>query len=523
MPLLRTPMRSNTQILPESSGCTPLRSPWLALVLPITLAAGCSNGYNSRDIIDYTVSESEYHAALEALSPKPQMLAAIPEQVTPEQSPAAQSIMLASKPAPTAIPPADIAPVSSALPSKPAYEPLNPIVAAEIAAISDPDLHAAVTPTAPIEEPELAAAFDKKAYIDSLGFAKSVYASVGIGASRLNPDTSAVPGWSPDDTIAGAGQVTLGVDLGKRVSVEMHSADYGSAGLSPEGRVNYHMNGVSALLYAGKNLDRYRRRGLNGYARIGFNQLENTPIGNIPFIEQTSQHASFGLGAEYNTRIGLGLRADVVAYDGDVQAAQVGMLYRMGKKPQRAKLAMAEKAEAPVPQLATVMPDKPINADPQQFLIEPVLGAAKAAPATMQSKSSEVTIAEIIDQQTLYVEPATDACSALNGTLNNVSFLNGSADLTQSAVAALNNIATTLTSCTDRKIEISAHTDSAGSAVTNNALSKERAKQVSLHLAHQGVDINRIRAIAYGESRPIASNSTLDGRMRNRRVELSVR
>ncbi len=519
MPLLRTPMRSNTQILPASSGCKPLRSPWLALVLPITLAAGCSNGYNSRDIIDYTVSESEYYAALEALSPEPQMVAALPEQVIPMRKQAQQPITLASKPAPQPIAPT-IAPTDVA---KPVYAPQDPIMAAaEVAAISDPGLLAAVTPTTPIEEPELASAFDKKAYIDSLGFGKSVYATVGIGASRLNPDTSAVPGWSPDETIAGAGQVAIGVDLGKRLSVELHSADYGSAGLSPEGRVNYHMNGVSALLYAGKNLDRFRRRGLNGYARIGFNQLENTPIGNIPFIEQTSQHASFGLGAEYTTRIGLGLRADVVAYDGDVQAGQLGMLYRMGKKPKRAKLAMADTAaQTTTPQLAAAMP-APANS-PQDIKLEPVLSAAQATtPTQMQHQNSEVTVVDFVEQQTLYVEPPADPCSSLNGTLNNVSFYNGSSDLTRSAATALNDVAATLKNCTDRKIEISAHTDSAGSAAANNTLSKNRAKQVAIHLAHQGINMNRIRAVAYGESRPIASNSTLDGRMRNRRVELSV-
>ena len=50
-----------------------------------------------------------------------------------------------------------------------------------------------------------------------------------------------------------------------------------------------------------------------------------------------------------------------------------------------------------------------------------------------------------------------------------------------------------------------------------------RARTVAIYLGRRGVSMNRMRAVAYGESRPIASNDSPDGRMRNRRVELEVR
>ena len=122
------------------------------------------------------------------------------------------------------------------------------------------------------QEPELGAAIS----IDRLGFSPSVYTTAGIGVSRSDPNTSAVAGFSTDDKIEAAGQVAVGVDVARFLSFEAHSADLGSSSLSPEGRINTHVQGVSALIYAGRNRDRFRRRGLNGYARIGFNQIEQS-------------------------------------------------------------------------------------------------------------------------------------------------------------------------------------------------------------------------------------------------------
>jgi len=116
-----------------------------------------------------------------------------------------------------------------------------------------------------------------------------------------------------------------------------------------------------------------------------------------------------------------------------------------------------------------------------------------------------------------------DECSRLNGTINNVNFYNGSADLTRAASKELNSIAHTLNGCVDRQIVVSAHTDNSGSAFANDRLSKMRARTVALYLGRRGVDINRIRAVAYGESSPVASNESADGRRRNRRVELEIR
>jgi OOP family OmpA-OmpF porin len=72
-------------------------------------------------------------------------------------------------------------------------------------------------------------------------------------------------------------------------------------------------------------------------------------------------------------------------------------------------------------------------------------------------------------------------------------------------------------------VEIEGHTDSIGTDLYNLGLGKRRAEVVKGYLAlqHQ-VEPNRMTALTYGESRPIADNSTPEGRALNRRVEFKV-
>lgn len=71
-------------------------------------------------------------------------------------------------------------------------------------------------------------------------------------------------------------------------------------------------------------------------------------------------------------------------------------------------------------------------------------------------------------------------------------------------------------------IMIKAHTDNRGWALGNLQLSKLRARSVAIALIANGVDVSRMRAFAFGESRPVALNSTAQGRRLNRRVEVSL-
>ncbi|NKF21622.1 OmpA family protein [Solimonas marina] len=73
------------------------------------------------------------------------------------------------------------------------------------------------------------------------------------------------------------------------------------------------------------------------------------------------------------------------------------------------------------------------------------------------------------------------------------------------------------------KVDVSGHTDSVGTEGYNQGLSERRANAVKDYLIRKGVEAGRISTYAYGESKPIASNDTAEGRAQNRRAETRTR
>jgi outer membrane protein OmpA-like peptidoglycan-associated protein len=86
----------------------------------------------------------------------------------------------------------------------------------------------------------------------------------------------------------------------------------------------------------------------------------------------------------------------------------------------------------------------------------------------------------------------------------------------------LDKMAAILNKYPDTNILIEGHTDGTGSDEHNLELSRNRASSVSNYLAGLGVDPSRFTAMGYGESQPIATNDTNEGRQQNRRVELAI-
>ena len=73
------------------------------------------------------------------------------------------------------------------------------------------------------------------------------------------------------------------------------------------------------------------------------------------------------------------------------------------------------------------------------------------------------------------------------------------------------------------KVELDGHTDSVGTDTYNQGLSERRAQIVSDYLTAHGVDASRIVAVkGFGETAPIDTNATKEGRARNRRTEVKV-
>lgn len=104
--------------------------------------------------------------------------------------------------------------------------------------------------------------------------------------------------------------------------------------------------------------------------------------------------------------------------------------------------------------------------------------------------------------------------------LEGVNFQSGKAVLTPNSFRILDQVVESLKEWTEVRLEIQGHTDSQGSDAVNMRLSQRRANAVRDYLLRQGVSPDRVTATGYGESNPIADNSTAAGRARNRRVEM---
>jgi OOP family OmpA-OmpF porin len=104
--------------------------------------------------------------------------------------------------------------------------------------------------------------------------------------------------------------------------------------------------------------------------------------------------------------------------------------------------------------------------------------------------------------------------------LEHVNFEFDSAKLTAGSEATLDDAVKILERHSDLKVEIAGHTDSQGSEDYNQGLSERRARAVADYLIAHGANASYITVKGYGESEPLADNSTKEGRAANRRVEL---
>jgi outer membrane protein OmpA-like peptidoglycan-associated protein len=110
----------------------------------------------------------------------------------------------------------------------------------------------------------------------------------------------------------------------------------------------------------------------------------------------------------------------------------------------------------------------------------------------------------------------------LNEYARTILFDTGKASLKTESVSVFVDIIKILNEYPNAKFTVEGHTDSVGSEKLNQQLSEKRANSVRDFLIKEGIGADRLTAVGYGESRPIASNNTRAGRTQNRRVEINL-
>ncbi|MBI4821638.1 MAG: OmpA family protein [Deltaproteobacteria bacterium] len=122
-------------------------------------------------------------------------------------------------------------------------------------------------------------------------------------------------------------------------------------------------------------------------------------------------------------------------------------------------------------------------------------------------------------------EPGTvenGGCPIFAARLSGIQFETGKAQIRESSIPTLLEVTRILTERPRLRVVIEGHTDEQGTDVSNLELSRERASAVRDFLVSRGVAAARLEVEAFGETRPLAPNSTAEGRANNRRIEFRV-
>jgi outer membrane protein OmpA-like peptidoglycan-associated protein len=159
------------------------------------------------------------------------------------------------------------------------------------------------------------------------------------------------------------------------------------------------------------------------------------------------------------------------------------------------------------------------NRKADQILTGTAIGAGIGAGVGAYMDAQEEKLARIpgtsverVSKDTLLVHFDSDILFAID-----------SATLTSTSRGSLGEVASVITQYPKTAVVIQGHTDSTGSEAHNQDLSERRAGAVQGFFANSGVNQDRLDATGYGEGTPVASNTTIDGRRQNRRVNIFLK
>lgn len=152
----------------------------------------------------------------------------------------------------------------------------------------------------------------------------------------------------------------------------------------------------------------------------------------------------------------------------------------------------------------------------------PLQAVAQQARGLGFSLTGEIKSRQMsVDKEVSMLQNEIDSISA--EIRENVVFESGKADLDFTAKQTLDKIVDAMNRYQRSVVEIAGHTDDQGGAEANQRFSYFRATAVLEYLKLSGIDESRLSAVGYGESTPVASNSTEVGRQQNRRVDFTAR
>jgi outer membrane protein OmpA-like peptidoglycan-associated protein len=182
------------------------------------------------------------------------------------------------------------------------------------------------------------------------------------------------------------------------------------------------------------------------------------------------------------------------------------------------EMAQRSKTEAEAAVLAAQGELERIEADRRSLLAS--MAVLEEQSATLEREKTDLStrlqgaLSQVADTQ--------ESARGMIVSLPDILFDTNEASLKNEAKVVIAKLAGILLILPELNLRIEGHTDSTGSAEYNQGLSERRAASVRDFLAQQGIEWQRMMAIGYGLARPVADNSSREGRAKNRRVEIVI-
>jgi len=404
------------------------------------------------------------------------------------------------------------------------------------------------------------------------GLLKKLYVGAGFGYSFLITDLSGITPTANINNDFG-GRILLGLDVNRIFSLELSISDFGTAKLNSGGEVDYESFAVNAHLYFFSK-DRIGRTGYSGIFKAGLEKINTSTT--VVAVEKTSSQFTLGMGGEYGWDNGLAVQVSAHTSFKEVDMLSINLLYRFGHQLQRQVVVVREvfdndsdgvldkqdRCPDTLPQRtvdntgcefdedndgvadgADKCPSTPVGVlvdrngcifdtdndgvedDSDQCPATPDGDPVDANGCTIDGDADGDGVLDSLDQcpdTILGANVNKKGCAIFESTIDGVKFKPGSSDLDTNTREKLDAAVAALLKFPDVRVEIQAHTDSQGSLVYNQNLSDIRAKSVGDYLESKGIRRDRMEVVGFGETRPLVTNQTREGRAQNRRVEFHL-
>jgi outer membrane protein OmpA-like peptidoglycan-associated protein len=360
---------------------------------------------------------------------------------------------------------------------------------------------------------------------NNTAFAPCYYVGIGLGLSQMDPDTSD-SSWVPVDDADSGFTLYGGYHFSRSWFVELMYANMGETTMD-----NKH------VLVTDQESIAYQAFSVFGGYYLPFDDVFNTKLpvkffikggpallaldASSPLVklEKDSQTVlATGMGIEWPFVKNWMLRAEMNTFSAEAKLFSLsvgywfgGQTYRYDNAPPQPVMAETTEAVAVAEPVVTPEPVAEEVVTPEE---KPVL-----ADADFDGVNNEI---DECPNSLMGSKVDAKGCAVYKGYVQSLYGAFNSTDLTYPSYGLLDTVILLLKGYPDTRIEIQAHTDDRGSDELNQRLSDQRAEVVKAYLVEKGIDASRIETKGFGESKPMASNETVQGRSKNRRIDFKV-